>query len=340
MEIWIRPFLFWRPENARGNALAGCVAAVLLVAVILLLRYFMSLLVPEPPRLILLTPVILVATLVGGATAGLFSLVLTVFVGGGLIWLESEMPPLSLLVTLAVFAVAAGFVIWIAAHYRSVMRELRELEDRRTLFHRELLHRSRNLQMVIHSIVRHTLAGDRAKADEINGRIASLVAASHLLNQSDDQRADLATLLRTELQPHGLERLEIEGPRLQLPSMHAKVVALVFHELGTNAAKHGSLGAAGGRVRISWSVRDEQVAMDWLELDGPSVTAPSATGFGTVFVERMLESVQGKIATEYGPDGFSCVIEFRLPSARGPGVSAYDGELSPRAASGPTPASQ
>jgi two-component sensor histidine kinase len=329
MEAWLKPFQFWRPENARGNAVAGCVAAVALVALVLLLRYLVSFAVPELPRLIFFAPVILVATLVGGASSGFFALILSTLVGGGLIWLEDDMPPLSLFVTVGIFALAAGFIVWIAAHYRSVVRELRELEDRRALLHRELVHRSRNLQMVIHSIVRYTLAEDRAKAEEINGRIASLAAASHLLNQSDDQTADLAAILRTEMQAFGADRVHIDGPSLQLPSMHAKVVALVFHELATNAAKHGSLSVAAGRVRISWSMADDLVKMRWLEMHGPAVASPNSTGFGTMFVQRMLEGVQGTITTDYGSEGLRCHIDFRLPGGRPADEPVRPAELRP-----------
>jgi two-component sensor histidine kinase len=329
MEAWLKHFQFWRPENARGNAVAGCVAAIVLVAFMLLLRYLIAFAVPEPPRLIIFTPVILIATLVGGASSGFFALALSLLVGGGMMWFEAAMPPQPLLVTVGIFAVVGGFIVWIAAHYRSLVRELRELEDRRGLLHRELVHRSRNLQMVIHSIVRYTLAEDRAKAEEINGRIASLAAASHLLNQSDDQTADLAAILRTEMQAFGADRVHIDGPSLQLPSMHAKVVALVFHELATNAAKHGSLSVAAGRVRISWSMADDLVEMQWLEMHGPAVASPNSTGFGTMFVQRMLEGVEGTITTDYGSEGLRCHIDFKLPRGRPADEPAYRTEFQP-----------
>jgi two-component sensor histidine kinase len=186
--------------------------------------------------------------------------------------------------------------------------------------------------MVIHSIVRYTLADDRAKAEEINGRIASLAAASHLLNQSDDQTADLAEILRTELQAYGADRVDIDGPGLQLPSMHAKVVALVFHELATNAAKHGSLSATAGRVRISWSTAEDLVKMQWLEMHGPAVSPPNSTGFGTMFVQRMLESVQGTITSDYGFEGLCCRIDFKLPRVRSADEPAYATEMRPASA--------
>jgi two-component sensor histidine kinase len=318
MRDWLRAFQFWRPENARSNLAAGCIAAIVLIFLVLGLRYLIALGIPQPPRLIFFSPVILAATLIGGARAGFFALVVSTAVGGTLMMLETDTEILSLLTTIAFFAIASGFIIWIAAHYRSVVCHLRDLEERRALLHRELLHRSRNLQMVIHAIVRHTLQDDRAKADEINGRISSLAAASHLLNQSDDQTADLKAILQSEMQIHGAGRASLDGPSIQLPSMHAKVVALVFHELGTNAAKHGSLSVAAGRVHMSWTVRDGTVRIQWLETNGPTVNPPNATGFGTVFVQHMLQSVQGAMRPDFGPDGFACEIEFKLPSAAAP----------------------
>jgi len=315
MRSWLRAVQFWRPENARGNLAAGCVAALVLILLIVGLRYLLSFGILQPPRLIFLSPVILAATLIGGARAGLFALVVGLGVGGTLLVIETDTEPYSLAATIGFFAIASGFIIWMAAHYRSLVSHLRELEDRRTLLHRELLHRSRNLQMVIQAIVRHTLQNDRAKADEINGRISSLAAASHLLNQSDDQTADFKAILQSEMQIYGVARATLDGPSIHLPSMHAKVVALVFHELCTNAAKHGSLSVAEGRIHISWSLRNGAIRIRWLEVNGPVVSPPDATGFGTVFVQHMLQSIQGTIRTEFGSDGFTCDIEFNLPPA-------------------------
>jgi two-component sensor histidine kinase len=87
--------------------------------------------------------------------------------------------------------------------------------------------------------------------------------------------------------------LTAEGPPLRLPARSGRIIALVLHELGTNATKHGALSVPEGRVRISWQVEDRaegrQVRFRWREEGGPEVTPPARRGFGT----RLLTNLAG-----------------------------------------------
>ena len=80
--------------------------------------------------------------------------------------------------------------------------------------------------------------------------------------------------------------LKVAGPDVNLPPQIALHVALMLHELGTNAAKYGALSASAGTVEIRWLVRDGRLALNWTERNGPPVTAPSRRGFGSTLIER------------------------------------------------------
>jgi two-component sensor histidine kinase len=88
-------------------------------------------------------------------------------------------------------------------------------------------------------------------------------------------------------------------------------LALAFHELVTNAAKHGALSKPGGRVLISWKAADGVVRLEWREEGGPLVRPPTAHGFGSRIVVQSLKSLGGSIAPTFAPDGLHCSITFR-----------------------------
>jgi two-component sensor histidine kinase len=66
---------------------------------------------------------------------------------------------------------------------------------------------------------------------------------------------------------------------------------MALHELTTNAAKHGALSVLGGAIEVTWSVLDEAeraLRFEWVEKNGPIVTAPVRRGFGSQLLERVL----------------------------------------------------
>ena len=93
----------------------------------------------------------------------------------------------------------------------------------------------------------------------------------------------------------------------------------MMHELGTNAAKYGSLSNATGAVHVTW-VTDEEGAvpalrLEWEERGGPPVSPPARLGFGTRLIERALSGTLGsKVAVAYEPLGVRCVFTTPLRS--------------------------
>jgi two-component sensor histidine kinase/CheY-like chemotaxis protein len=163
--------------------------------------------------------------------------------------------------------------------------DLKEAEERRTLLVREVDHRARNALAVVQSIVRLTRAKTlEAYVAAVEGRIRALSTAHVLLSESRWEGADLSGLVEEELAPYRTgdpERIVVAGPAVFLQPSVAQILALVLHELATNAAKYGALSKPSGKVRLSWHVGPEGLDVRWLEIGGPVVQAPASQGYGT-----------------------------------------------------------
>jgi two-component sensor histidine kinase len=110
--------------------------------------------------------------------------------------------------------------------------------------------------------------------------------------------------------PDGTSRADISGPKLILEPQSAQSIAIVLHELTTNAAKYGALSVPAGRVRIEWSrATNGKLVLRWSETDGPPVTAPRRQGFGTRVVDQIIRAeLKGEAHYDWRPKGLVCEI--------------------------------
>jgi two-component sensor histidine kinase len=93
-------------------------------------------------------------------------------------------------------------------------------------------------------------------------------------------------------------------------------VAMMLHELATNAVKHGALSNQSGRVSVAWELvqfeTQSRVKLHWKERGGPLVVQPAQKGFGSRLIEQMLSSEPAKTRVDYDPRGVECVFELVL----------------------------
>jgi two-component sensor histidine kinase len=109
------------------------------------------------------------------------------------------------------------------------------------------------------------------------------------------------------------DQIVLDGPEIELAPATAQTLALVIHELATNAAKYGSLSVETGRVSISWFVQDEGIEIVWQEDQGPPVAEPTARGFGTRSVIASVESqLGGRAAFDWRQAGLVCILAVPL----------------------------
>lgn len=210
----------------------------------------------------------------------------------------------------------------------------RKAEAQARLLGEEMQHRVKNTLSMVQAIVRQTLRAaptmDAAQAS-IDLRLTALARAHDLLMQDNWHGAELRAVVEAALLPHddgSPGRFQVEGPAVWLASNAALSLALLLHELATNATKYGSLSVQGGRVDVTWSV-DAVPASDgtrrlrfgWRESGGPAVEAPTSLGFGTKLIERGLASALGGRPTLTFPTGgVICEVEGRLAALPGEGL--------------------
>ena len=150
----------------------------------------------------------------------------------------------------------------------------------------------------------------------IEGRIDALAKVHTLFVESRWAGAELRRLATQELLAYSGEnaaRVRIDGPAIMLEPSMAQAAAISLHELATNAAKYGSLSAAGGHVEISWTVTAERrLCLRWIESGGPTATPPTHRGFGTRIMENMIGQLRGEVRFDWRDQGLACEIALPL----------------------------
>lgn len=262
-------------------------------------------------------PAIILAAVLGGGTGGMVCLLLATaaalafFLPGNrnLAW------------TLGSFWVSAGFVIVVAAALADSVRALRrsraQLHEAQTKLHTlvgELAHRNRNALAVIMSIVsqsakRASSAADAAKI--INERLHALAHAQDVVLKSQGGPVPLGEVIETVVAPFGRERFAIAPPPdAAVTADLAAPLALVLHELGTNAVKYGALSNAEGRIEVEGALDDGRVRLWWRERHGPLVTEPKEQGFGGRLFQTALAPLGGTVERRFEREGLVCDLDF------------------------------
>jgi len=205
---------------------------------------------------------------------------------------------------------------------------LRHALDEQELLAREMDHRLKNVYAVTESMIRVTAkrAGTPTEmAEALTGRLHALAEAQALVRKNaggeGSTTRDLHELFRAVI--HALDRDEIEergftieGPEVLCGEHGINGIALLTHELATNALKYGALKRAAGHVTIRWHREDDHLILLWEERGGPAIAGPPKnTGFGSVLLHRTIErQFGGTLTQEWLPDGLR--VTMNIPEAR------------------------
>jgi PAS domain S-box-containing protein len=214
--------------------------------------------------------------------------------------------------------------------------ERKRAEETQRLLIGELNHRVKNTLASVQAIATQTLrhsSGPSEFAPIFIGRIHALARAHSLLGGATWQGAKLRDLVEAQLQIGTIDptRLSVSGPDLDLPAELALHLALVLHELATNANKYGSLSNPVGKVQLAWRIENGTLEIDWVESGGPQVKPPSRRGFGTALIELSIKAERGTTHASYGPEGVHWKL--RLPvDARVPTQNSSMSSEHPRCA--------
>jgi PAS domain S-box-containing protein len=198
--------------------------------------------------------------------------------------------------------------------------DVKHADRRRVLLLNEMRHRIKNLLSTVIAIAAQ--AGRSAPSIEafnksLQARLMALSKSHDLLLRDETDSADLRDILEAELRPYAtnsdFERtLSLTGAPVRLGGRAALGLALVVHELATNAAKYGAY-SRGGALDVSWApARDDDgtIILSWLERGGPIVEKPNRRGFGSVLIETLSSDLGGAIAFDFTPNGLRAELRF------------------------------
>jgi two-component sensor histidine kinase len=264
-------------------------------------------------------PAVFFATAFGGLRIG----VVTALASGALgvtINFSDARADSARLALLLIFWTVCGITIWGVEHYRSIVAQQRQIakrliqeEEYRRLVVEELQHRLKNKLSTIHAVL-HQVLHDQPKIwASIDPRIRALSATDDLIARVDGSGCDIKDLLLSELGPYGHVRFSLNGDPLFLPAKLAVSLALLFHELATNAGKYGAFASPRGLLQVSWSVSDDRLNIAWDETEGPVVGPIGEPGFGTKLLNSALRAFDGKTEIAYLKSGVHCTMQCRIP---------------------------
>ena len=303
---------------SRPSALFGIAFAAACLAAATAARWSLSLIRPDvffTPYI----PAVFFATAFGGLRIG----IATALAGGALgvaVNYSDASADAARLALLAVYLMVCGFTIWGIEHYRSIALQQRQIskrltqeEEYRKLVVDELQHRLKNKTSTIHAVLHQVLHDQPEIWAGIDPRIRALSATDDLIARVDGRGCDIKDLLLSELGPYGHVRFTLNGNPLFLPDKLAVSLALLFHELATNAAKYGAFSSARGLLQVSWSVSDDRLNVAWDETEGPAVETIGKPGFGTRLLQSALRPFDGKTEISFLRTGVHCTMQCRIP---------------------------
>jgi two-component sensor histidine kinase len=264
-------------------------------------------------------PAVFFATAVGGLRIGVLTTIASGLLGIAVNFGDTTADS-ARVILLAIYWAVCGLTIWGLEHYRSMAAQQRanakrliQEEEYRKLVVDELQHRLKNKLSTIHAVLHQVLESQPQVWSVIDHRLRALSATDDLIARVDGYGCDIRDLLLSELGPYGHIRFSLNGEGLFLPAKLAVSLALIFHELATNAGKYGAFSSARGLLQVSWTRSDDRLSVIWDETEGPTVEQVGAPGFGTRLLKSALTPFDGKTEIAYLKTGVHCTMQCRIP---------------------------
>ncbi len=196
-------------------------------------------------------------------------------------------------------------------------------DEQQELLLGEMDHRVKNLFAVISGIV--SLSARSAPtplemATTIQGRIRALASSHQLVRPRRTSpigqrfETSLAEVVDTVLRPYvagtAAARAVTDGPEIAVSGDAVTSLAMILHELATNAAKYGSLSGTTGHVHVSWRTVGDMLELSWVESGGPPINGPPAReGFGSLLARRTASGqLKGSLAYDWQPTGLKVTL--------------------------------
>ena len=189
--------------------------------------------------------------------------------------------------------------------------ERKRNEERQRLLMAELDHRVKNILGNVSAIAR--LSSNRAR---IGWRARGIARWAHpgdlprawlCLRRGAWEGANLAELADEALSPfRSSGNIELASEPVRVVPELAQSLALILHELATNALKHGALSTPRGRVKVLWSrLSAGQLRFVWQEFGGPRASPPTRKGFGLTILQTAAADLGAIANFDFAPRGSS-----------------------------------
>lgn len=215
-----------------------------------------------------------------------------------------------------------AIVEWFGA--ASDVTERRKRQEQLELVVHELNHRVKNNLAMVQAFANRTFKNPEdldAVREAFTGRLVSLGRANDLLTGELWSSASLMATIAQATLPHRPEgdRWSLSGDDIRVSAKTALAIAMAFHELGTNALRHGAWSGDSGRVEVRCRLNQagdggDAYAITWDELGGSQVHQPSRKGFGSVLIQRGLAlETGGSVEVSFPETGFQ--FRFTAPAA-------------------------
>jgi two-component sensor histidine kinase len=223
-----------------------------------------------------------------------------------------------------IFALCAGSSLLLALLIETVVMYTRVANafERQRLLVAELDHRVKNVLVRVAAIVTETRESSLSMDEfvrTLGGRLQSMAAAHSMLSKERWHGVGIADLMRDQLAPYATEaNVTFQGPNTTLTAASTQALAMVVHELATNAVKFGALSTPRGRVSVTWSAPSggdgaADVKVEWREAGGPPVAKPTRAGFGTSLIDELIShELGGTTDLAFDLDGVCCRMAFPL----------------------------
>jgi two-component sensor histidine kinase len=210
----------------------------------------------------------------------------------------------------------AGLALRMADHDSQLQAAL----QRQEMLAREMSHRLKNVLAVVRALLNigaqqeHTA---QELAHAMQGQLQALSAAHDLVQLGSAEAAPsgvrLSDLLSTILRPYRAHKIGLEGPDIDLGRNATNVLALVFHELATNAAKYGALSSVDGKLELRWRQDVNRLHLQWEESGGPAIqSTPASEGFGSLLAAKSIGALKGSLSYEWAESGLIATVELPM----------------------------
>jgi two-component sensor histidine kinase len=304
-------------KRVRNKTIVSYAYALGILVAAIFARRLIDFVLPGELAFITFFPAVFLAAYFFGRGPGILVLVLSTIVGT--LWLDpTGQSSVSIyLASALLFFTIAGMIVFLVHELKAARDRLRQHEKQLEMINLELKHRIKNLFSITDSICQQTInAGGTAKemSRAVSGRILAIASAQDWLSATATEGGALDDLVRELVQSlaPSPSRMRIEGNPIRLPVDSTTPMALILHELATNALKYGAWSKDAGWVHVKWTANSEHLLIVWREHDGPRLAPPIREGLGRKLIKTSLPGA--RVDHSFNPDGLECRIE--LPTGR------------------------